>query len=107
MPIIAHRYLYNVVGILHGDLSVSNILLNRRDNESEAIGLLIDFDYSVDRDLDLEGANHQDPQHTPVSAYYASGTCTAEDTPVGERKSQMRTTRTVRFPCLLKCPSNQ
>jgi len=40
-------------------LSLNNILLNRKD-ESEAIGLLNDYDYSVD----AEAANRQGPQHS-------------------------------------------
>lgn len=49
--LIAHHYLCYNVGVLHCDLSVNNILLNRTDNELEASGLLIDFDYSVDINL--------------------------------------------------------
>ena len=57
---IAHRYLHNHVGILHCDLSPNNILLNRENDELEAIGLLIDYDYSIN----TEAASHQAPQHT-------------------------------------------
>jgi serine/threonine protein kinase len=44
---IAHQYLHDIVRILHCDLSVNNVLLNRLDNGAEPLGLLIDFDYSV------------------------------------------------------------
>jgi len=44
--LIAHRYLYDNLKILHCNLSVSNVLLNRKDDESEPVGLLIDYDYS-------------------------------------------------------------
>jgi hypothetical protein len=48
---IAHRFLHDHVGILHCNLSLGNILLNRQDNESEAIGLLVDYNYSVDTEV--------------------------------------------------------
>jgi len=55
--LIAHRYLYDHLKILHCDLSFSNVLLNRKDDESEPVGLLIDYDYSesVDADNTFEG----------------------------------------------------
>ncbi len=76
-PFIAHRYLHDRVGILHCDLSINNVLLIRKDDKSKATGLLIDYGYSID--VDLEAAKH--------TAAHTSGhnTCTAEDTPTGER----------------------
>jgi hypothetical protein len=71
---IAHRYLHNCVGILHCDLSINNVLLIRKDSECEATGLLIDYDYSID--TGSEAANHQDPQHSAVTAAHSSGRCT-------------------------------
>ena len=50
--LIAHRYLYDHLKILHCDLSVSNVLLNRKDDKSEPVGLLIDYDYSESVDTD-------------------------------------------------------
>ena len=42
---IAHRYLFNELGILHRDISLNNILLRRVADADEAVGLLIDYDY--------------------------------------------------------------
>jgi len=75
---IAHRYLYNRLGILHCDLSINNILLIRKDNESEATGLLIDYDYSID--AGSEAPKHQELQQTVPSAPHTSGRGTAEGT---------------------------
>lgn len=61
MPFIAHRYLYNRVKILHCDLSVNNVLLNRKDDSSEPVGLLIDYDYLIN-------ADHQDTEHGSLCA---------------------------------------
>lgn len=71
-PSIAHRYLYNHVGILHCDLSLNNVLLTRKGDESEATGLLIDYDHSIN--VDLKAANQQVWQHTAGSVVNASGT---------------------------------
>lgn len=68
---IAHRYLYHHLKILHCDLSISNILLNRKDDSSEPIGLLIDYDFSVNTASDSEAVNHQD--------------AAADDIPIGKR----------------------
>jgi hypothetical protein len=74
--LIAHRYLHNHLRILHCDLSINNVLLIRKDNESEATGLLIDYDYSVD--VDSEAPKHQEPQQTAASAPHTSGRSIAE-----------------------------
>lgn len=71
---LAHRYLYDRLNILHCDLSISNVLLNRKDNKSEPVGLLIDFDYSVNTVLDR--------QETAVNAV---ATHAAEDTLIRKR----------------------
>lgn len=78
-PFIAHRYLYNHVGILHSDLSVNNVLLNREDNESEAVGLLIDYDHSIEADSKAE--NRRDMQLVAGN----SDTHAVEGPPIGER----------------------
>jgi len=43
---------------LHCDLSLSNVLLNRKDDRSEPIGLLIDYDFSID--TNSEAVNQKD-----------------------------------------------
>ena len=96
----AHRYLYNHVGILHCDLSLNNILLNRKNNGSEAIGLLIDYDYSVSVD------NWNRPC-TSRSSSNASGPRTVEKASTCEKatdqsKAQSWTPRTVRCSYILK-----
>lgn len=92
---------------MHCDLSVNNVLLIRKSDESEAIGLLIDYDYSLVVDLDSEAANHQNLQHTQAagSAANASGTHAAEDTSIGENVAvgAEKAPRTVRCAHLLKC----
>jgi hypothetical protein len=40
----AHKYLWEKLQILHGDISIGNILLHRVKEDQEATGLLIDFD---------------------------------------------------------------
>lgn len=45
MP-IAHKYLCETLKILHCDISVGNILLYRPDENKEANGLLVDFDFA-------------------------------------------------------------
>jgi len=71
---------------LHCDLSVNNVLLHRKDSDSQAIGLLIDYDYSLIADLgsDSESANHQNPRHTQAAGSTASvsGIYIAEDTSI-------------------------
>ena len=98
----AHRYHYNHVGILHCDLSLNNILLNRKNNSSEAVGLLIDYDYSVRADLDNwnrlctshSSSNTSDPRTVENAS-------TSEN--VTERsKAQSWTPRTVRCSYMLK-----
>ena len=85
---------------MHCDLSVNNVLLIRKSNESEAIGLLIDYDYSLVVDLDSEAANQ-----AAASAANASGTHAAEDTSIGENVAvgAEKAPRTVRCAHLLKC----
>ena len=83
----AHRYLHDRVGILHRDLSANNVLLNRKDNEFEATGLLIDYDYSL-----VVDSNHQILCHTQAgSTANASSTHAAEDISIGERAVVMNT----------------
>jgi hypothetical protein len=43
---IAHKYLCETVKILHCDISIGNILLHRPDENKEANGLLVDFDFA-------------------------------------------------------------
>jgi Fungal protein kinase len=43
---IAHKYLCETLKILHCDISVGNILLYRPDEDKEAKGLLVDFDFA-------------------------------------------------------------
>jgi Fungal protein kinase len=43
----AHKYLCEKLKVLHCDISVGNILLYRPDDNSEATGLLIDFDFAA------------------------------------------------------------
>jgi hypothetical protein len=62
---------------LHCDLSISNILLHRKDDESEPVRLLIDYNYSVD--APSEAANYQD------TAVNAADTHAAKDTLIGKR----------------------
>jgi hypothetical protein len=107
---------------LHCDLSVNNVLLNRKDNESQAIGLLIDYDYSLVAGPDSEAANHQNPCHTQAvgTAASVSGTYVAEGTSIGEKvvvevpsdtsegnvavgAEKVQITRTVRCGHLLDC----
>jgi len=88
---IAHRYLYHHLKILHCDLSISNILLNRKDNSSESIGLLIDYDFSVN----TEAVNHGDTDDTPIGERVAAAS-DAEDTfegrvAVGAGRTQRQT----------------
>ena len=43
----AHQYLCETLHILHRDISIGNILLYRAEEDQEATGLLIDFDFST------------------------------------------------------------
>jgi hypothetical protein len=43
----AHKYLCEKLKILHCDISIGNILLYRPNDNSEATGLLIDFDFAT------------------------------------------------------------
>jgi hypothetical protein len=45
MP-VAHKYLCETLKILHCDISVGNVLLYRPDENKEANGLLVDFDFA-------------------------------------------------------------
>jgi len=85
---------------LHCDLSVNNVLLIRKSDESEAIGLLIDYNYSLVVDLDSEAANQ-----AAASAANASGTHATEDTSIRENVAvgAEKAPRTVRCAHLLKC----
>lgn len=119
---IAHRYLYDHLKILHCDLSISNILLNRKDDGSEPIGLLIDYDFSIN--TTSEAVNHWDTAGDAADAYAAD-----HDTPIGKRvvaasdaeipsdtfergvvgagRRQRQTARTVRFSQLLETLTNR
>ncbi len=96
----AHHYLYNNVGILHCDLSLNNILLNRKNNSSEAIGLLIDYDYSVSVDnwkrpcTSRSSSNASDPRTVENAS-----TCKKATDP---SNAQSWTPQTVRCFCTLK-----
>jgi Ser/Thr protein kinase RdoA (MazF antagonist) len=48
----ALKYLWEKLRILHGDISVGNILLCRVEEDQEAVGLLIDFDSAIIRAAD-------------------------------------------------------
>lgn len=71
---VAHSHLYNVLGILHRDISVNNIMIHKR-NAHEATGLLIDFDYG--EFIDFEDITSVDSSpatgNTPVSDASAGG----------------------------------
>lgn len=92
---------------MHGDLSLNNILLNREDSESEAVGLLIDFDYSIE--VDSKAENQRDVQLTAGSAsddpLIGERVATAPLEPSGENEAitaaHSLTPRTVRFAHLL------
>jgi hypothetical protein len=43
---IAHKYLCETLKILHCDISIGNILLHRPNENKEANGLLVDFDFA-------------------------------------------------------------
>jgi hypothetical protein len=43
----AHKYLCEKLKILHCDVSIGNILIYRSDDDQEATGLLIDFDFAT------------------------------------------------------------
>jgi len=66
--------------ILHGDISIGNILLHRSDENMEANGLLIDFDFArtikdVDDNLGLSSsvqANDAEPSDVPASSFPSS-----------------------------------
>ena len=60
MP-IAHKYLCETLKVLHCDISVGNILLYRPDENKEANGLLVDFDFAKTiKDDELSGASNSD-----------------------------------------------
>jgi hypothetical protein len=57
----AHKYLCETLKILHGDISIGNILLYRPDESVEASGLLIDFDFAKTiKDVDGVGRSGSD-----------------------------------------------
>lgn len=62
---------------MHCDLSIKNILLNRKDDDSEAVGLLIDYGYSIE--VHSEDENQQDVQRGADST-----PDTRADPPIGE-----------------------
>jgi hypothetical protein len=92
-------------------LSINNVLLVRKDNDSEATGLLIDYNY-VNSESDSEAANHSHIQAI------GSGTNiivsdTPEDTSIGDRvaatsaeapsdTSEVNAIRTVHCLCLIQ-----
>jgi hypothetical protein len=107
---VAHRYLYDHLKILHCDVSLSNVLLNRKDDESEATGLLIDYDYSTDAD---QASSHPDPaahtsdKHAPENTLTEERVVAAGDTlegsaTVGFMKAPSETPLTVCFVHLLE-----
>jgi hypothetical protein len=100
---------------LHCDLSISNILLKRKDDESEPIGLLIDYDFSVNA-AGSEAMNHGN------TAADAADAGTADATPIGKRgaaasfegrevvgarRLRRQKRRTVRFSQLLETLTNR
>lgn len=106
---IAHRYLYDHLKILHCDLSASNVLLNRTDDESEPVGLLIDYDYSVN--TISEAVNHQDAStvnaaNRVIAASDAQVPKDTEESVVVEARTQRQVPRTVRFSQLLEMSTN-
>lgn len=86
---IAHRYLFNELGILHRDISLNNILLRRVADADEAVGLLIDYDYAELLLLDLEGL----PESSSDAAAMDSGSETLDE----QNESNIKTFRTVSF----------
>jgi serine/threonine protein kinase len=111
---IAHRYLYHHLKILHCDLSISNILLNRKDDSSEPTGLLIDYDFSVN--TASEAVNHQDTaaDDTPIVKRVAAASDAEAPSDafegriaVGAGRTRRQTPRTpVRFYQLLETSTN-
>ena len=100
--LIAHRYLYDHLKILHCDLSISNVLLNRNDNESEPIGLLIDYDFLINAEVDAANAHTADD--TPIVKGVVAGSdanisSTAFEVGLAAEagKTQRQTLRTVRL----------
>jgi Fungal protein kinase len=49
-----HKYLVNHLKILHQDISIGNVMLSRPTGRENAVGLLVDFDYSNKIEVDSE-----------------------------------------------------
>ena len=75
---VAHSHLYNVLGILHHDISINNILLHRL-NVYETIGLLIDFDYGEFINFKDIASVNSSPATSNESVSDASDTNAASD----------------------------
>ena len=107
---IAHCYLYDHLKILHCDLSLSNVLLNRTDDESEAVGLLIDYDYAINTNSEAVNLHNRAAVIAANRAVAAFDAEAPKDTKrsvvVGARMTQRQTPRTVRFAQLLETSTN-
>jgi hypothetical protein len=105
---IAHRYLYDHLKILHCDVSLSNVLLNRKDDELEATGLLIDYDYLIDADQTVshpDPAAHTSDKHAPentLTGEHVAGDTLEGSAAVGVMKAPSETPLTVCFAYLLE-----
>jgi hypothetical protein len=76
MP-IAHKYLCEMLKILHCDISVGNILLYRADENEEANGLLVDFDFAKTiKDDESSGASDDGEGQHIFGEVNAQTTCT-------------------------------
>ena len=94
-------------------MSINNVLLVRKDNDSEATGLLIDYDYA-NSESDSEAANHGHIQAIGSGTnIIVSDIHAAEDTSIGDRvaatsaeapsdTSEVNAVRTVRCLCLIQ-----
>lgn len=86
---IAHKYLCETLKILHCDISIGNILLHRPDENKEANGLLVDFDFAktIEKDDDVLGGSSGD----------AGDASDGQELPVlGEVTTQSTGTKTVK-----------
>ena len=87
---------------MHCDLSISNVLLNRFDDKSEPIGLLIDYDYSINTEVNAADKHAVDdaPIGKRVAAVSDAGVSSGAfegRLAVEAGKAQRQALRTVRF----------
>jgi hypothetical protein len=92
---------------LHCDLSISNVLLNRSDDESEPVGLLIDYDYSINTEVNAADADAVDDTPIGKRVVAVSDAGVSSDAFEGRLTVEQRQAlRTVRFPQLLEMSTN-